>query len=448
MRGTHSLISIAACVCALAACGGGGGAASPATTATSPGTSTSGTPASGTPTSGSTTPVTTTPGSTTPGSTTSPTSQPNVQAIIVDSGPDPINNPSINEAFTSVTICAPANPTNCQTIDHVLVDTGSSGLRLLSSVLNTSMSAALSSQTASGGATLAECVPFVSGYAWGPVRSVNFQIAGESVKAMPIQIIGDANFSTLVPAACSGIGSAINSVNTFGANGVLGVGLFQQDCGAYCTSNADNAYYYSCTSTSCGATTVGLAQQVPNPVSQFATDNNGVIISLPAVAAAGAASASGTITFGVGTQSNNTIGNAALFQMDPVYGEFTTVYNGVSLPASFIDSGSNALYFPNSLNTPTCRNGGFYCPGSPLSLSATMTGKNGVSATINFTVGNINSSVTTANNYSVYVPLGAPDTVISSQTFDWGLPFFFGRNVFVVTENQTVNNVSGPLVAY
>jgi len=443
MRRVQTLICSIAWLCMLTACGGGGGGSSIAlgsggsTATTTTATTTSTTGASTTTTVASTTTT-----------TAAAILAPNVQAIVVDSGPDPQNNPVINEVFTSVKICAPAAPTTCQTIDHVLVDTGSSGLRIVSSVLNSAMTTALSAQTSSSANTLAECLPYVNGYGWGPIRSVNFQIASESVSAMPIQIIGDANFSTLVPSACSGIGPAITTVDEFGANGVIGVGLFQQDCGTYCSSNADNAYYYSCTPSSCNASIASVTQQVPNPVTQFATDNNGVIISLPAVAAQGATSVSGTMTFGVGTQSNNAIGSAAVFQMDPVYGQFTTFYNGVSLTASFIDSGSNALYFPNTLNLPLCLNGGFYCPNSPLGLSATMVGINSVSGTIDFTVGNINSSVTTLTKYSAFAPLGAPNTVMSSLSFDWGLPFFFGRNVFVVTENQTINSVSGPFVAY
>ena len=42
---------------------------------------------------------------------------------------------SDNIAFVSVTLCAPGG-TNCQTIDHVQVDTGSVGLRIQASVLN------------------------------------------------------------------------------------------------------------------------------------------------------------------------------------------------------------------------------------------------------------------------------------------------------------------------
>jgi hypothetical protein len=55
----------------------------------------------------------------------------NVQPIAVNSGP--LNNYA-NGVFTSVTVCVPGSG-SCQTINDVLVDTGSSGLRILSSVL-------------------------------------------------------------------------------------------------------------------------------------------------------------------------------------------------------------------------------------------------------------------------------------------------------------------------
>ena len=54
----------------------------------------------------------------------------NVQAVVVDSGPTLNGQPigANDELFTTVTICVPGT-TTCQSIDHVLVDTGSSGLR-------------------------------------------------------------------------------------------------------------------------------------------------------------------------------------------------------------------------------------------------------------------------------------------------------------------------------
>ena len=57
----------------------------------------------------------------------------NVVAIVVDSGPLGSNGAPVgyvNGAFVTVTVCVPGTA-DCQAIDHVLVDTGSSGLRLL-----------------------------------------------------------------------------------------------------------------------------------------------------------------------------------------------------------------------------------------------------------------------------------------------------------------------------
>lgn len=123
----------------------------------------------------------------------------NVQSIVVNAGPA---NTYFNGAFTSVTVCAPGT-SSCQTIDGVLVDSGSSGLRLLSSVLTLS----LPQQTDAGGAAMAECGQFLDGFTWGPVQTADIRMAGEQASAVPIQVIGAPGFSS-VPAACSSIGPA------------------------------------------------------------------------------------------------------------------------------------------------------------------------------------------------------------------------------------------------
>jgi hypothetical protein len=104
-----------------------------------------------------------------------------------------------------------------------------------------------------------------------------------------------------------------------------------------------------------------LAQQVQNPVSLFAADNNGVMLWLLTVPSNSAVSAGGSLVFGIGTQANNAIGASATFlATDPDTGYFTTIYNGRILANSFIDSGSNGLFFPDA-NLPTCTRQ-FYCP--------------------------------------------------------------------------------------
>ena len=90
----------------------------------------------------------------------------NVAPIVVDSGPDPANFISANVPFATVTICVPGT-TTCQTIDHVTVDTGSSGFRVVSSVLSLSLPA----ENLSSGNPLYECTVFLDGYTWGSVAT-------------------------------------------------------------------------------------------------------------------------------------------------------------------------------------------------------------------------------------------------------------------------------------
>ena len=112
----------------------------------------------------------------------------NVQAITVNGGPD-FN--FVDGAFTSVTVCVPGSSTNCQTIGGILVDTGSSGLRILSSALTVS----LPQQTNSTGSPIAECAVFADGIIWGPVQTADVKIAGEQASSLPIcQVIGSPEF--------------------------------------------------------------------------------------------------------------------------------------------------------------------------------------------------------------------------------------------------------------
>ncbi|MGA8539702.1 MAG: DUF3443 family protein, partial [Terriglobales bacterium] len=238
-----------------------------------------------------------------------PPSGSNVLAITVDAGPA---GNYANGAFTSVTVCTPGTST-CQTIDGVLVDTGSSGLRLLSSALTLS----LPQQDASDGNPVAECLPFVLGYTWGPVQTADIQLAGEKASSVPIQVINGSAFPLPSTSLCANNpGGPSNTLSTLDANGILGVGLFAQDCGGACAlppSSAQNPdLYYECPSSGCTAIAESLTQQLQNPVALFSADNNGVILELPAVGAP-EASLTGSLIFGIGTQSNNGLNGATVY---------------------------------------------------------------------------------------------------------------------------------------
>ena len=277
----------------------------------------------------------------TPGNTT--------LTVTVNSGP---TGNYVNGAFATVTVCVPGT-TSCQSIDGMLVDTGSSGVRILSSVLTLS----LPTVPASNGSPLLECNQFVDGFTWGPVQTADVKMAGEQASRVPIQVIGTSSFST-IPGSCSASGgSPEDTLDTLGAKGVLGIGVFRQDCGNGCTfsGSSNPGVYYTCSGANCQVATVPLVQQVQNPVWLFAGDNNGTVVQLPTASTSGQATLSGLLAFGIGTQSNNALGSAQVLTLDQT-GSFTTVFRGQSYNRSFIDTGSNGTFFLDSSATglPTC----------------------------------------------------------------------------------------------
>src|ERR1700722_13206759 len=98
----------------------------------------------------------------------------NVVAITVGPGPSGVS--TFNIPYTSVPVCINGT-SSCVTIDHVLVDTGSTGLRVMASVL---AGLTLTQQVDPNNSThvIAECLPFADGYAWGVVATAAISIGG------------------------------------------------------------------------------------------------------------------------------------------------------------------------------------------------------------------------------------------------------------------------------
>ena len=358
----------------------------------------------------------------------------NTASVVVDLGPA---GNSADQAFTNVTICVPGT-TSCQTIDHIQVDTGSSGLRVLGSFLTISLP-----QQTSGSNSIGECVQFADmSFVWGPVQSADIQIAGEIAKSVPIQVI-NGQFNT-IPTSCSNTGTANNDVTSLGAKGILGVGPFRQDCGSGCANSAISGFYYSCNTSGCQSTIESLTAQVQNPVWMFPTDNNGVLIQFPAVADAGQGTATGSLIFGIGTQSNNGLGAATVLTLNN-RGDMTTRFNTTNF-TGFIDSGSNVYFFLDQTATgmPPCSTPqGFYCPASQQAFSATNIGVSGANKAASFNIQNANTLFQSPTN-AAFNNLGGPNP----NSFDFGLPFFFGKSVFTAIEGQSTPGGTGPYFAY
>jgi hypothetical protein len=398
----------------------------------------------------------------------------NTVALNASFGPNGSAGGFVNEILTNITVCQHGT-TTCVAINNVLVDTGSIGLRIIPSALGS----LTLTQILQGGNALQECIQFGdTSYSWGPMELADVEMAGETAANIPVQVIGATNFA--VPANCLTMtvlpGQGNNdTVQTLGANGILGIagnngaGDGIVDCGNSCTTvSFTSGYpYYTCPNGSCGAVPVPTVNQAANPVAAFSSqDKNGVMITLPAVSATGATSISGTMNFGIGTQSDNGLGNATLFAMDVCGSLPSATFNGVqysdtSCPpgtgsglGAFLDTGSNALFIldANTLSSfgiSNCAQGthgfGFYCTsgGTAVTLpSVSLTGDGNVGS------GSISLSIADAttlfnSNNGVFNDLGSDSATNPSPAtdfFDLGSPFFVGRTVFIGIAGEAVPN--------
>jgi len=385
-----------------------------------------------------------------PTQTITPPGAPNVEQIYVDGFTQTLTSPAVNTPYVTLQVCVPSTST-CQTIDHIEVDTGSVGLRIISSALTITLPA-VTTTGAPGGNPLAECLQFADGSSWGSVNmaDVTMPISGEKAAAVNVQVIGGAAAGTVTNAECQGVPE--NTVQTFGANGILGIGPFTNDCdsGGSCTPNINNqaANYFECPSPStCAATTATLQQQLENVVTMFAKDNNGSIIELPPVGSSGAATVTGSLVFGINTETDNMLAsNITELQTSSLSGYLTATLNGMSYPDSYLDSGSNGNFFTDSLTVcpggPTATTG-FYCPTSTVSEDATLSSPvgNGKLAA-NFSVANADTLFNDNPTFTAFSNLAG--TNADPNSLDLGLPFFFGVNIYTGIEN----GASQPFFAY
>src|SRR5262249_45816438 len=169
----------------------------------------------------------------------------------------------------------------CQTIDGILVDTGSVGLRILQSQIPLLKLPTLSDGS---GKTLQNCATYPDGsFLWGPVARADVYFAGEVAPNDLVQIITSS--TNPAPNGCSN--GTLNNLNTpelLGANGILGIGPEPTDCVVAGRDLCDTSsvpvppnVYFSCASQGCdpidSAVVVSRDKQVTNPVALFPLDN-------------------------------------------------------------------------------------------------------------------------------------------------------------------------------
>jgi hypothetical protein len=393
--------------------------------------------------------------------TTVPGAGTNVVDLLVDGGPD---GAGVNRLFTSVTICKPGSATLCKTIDHILVDTGSVGLRLLASALPTDFQ--LSAAKSTSGNVLLGCANFLDGsFAWGPLALADVKLGGLTASNTTVQLVGHSDYDRF-QSQCSAWGDPIITARDLGANGILGVGLSKQDCGSACElqgrRSARNGKYFSCldvTCTSVTGATLAIDNQLQQVVARFPTDNNGFAIRMDSVPNLGAVTATGKMIFGLGTRSNNQF---PALQVLPTTNQgyfFGALSSGSlaggslaggSFSSTFLDTGSNGIFFDASL--PNCaypNDSGFYCPLSDVVFNVTLGGSvlSG-QAKGGFTLSN---AAALFNKGKAALPtLGG--SLNAQGLLDLGLPFFYGKTVVIGIEGMAVTGVgasaaTGPFYA-
>lgn len=338
--------------------------------------------------------------------------------------------PVPNIPWVSVTICVPGT-TNCQTVDNIILDSGSTGLRIFSSALTVTGFPG----EQSGGNPMAECATFGSAITWGSVVTASVTLGGESPVTVPIQLI-DASFGTASPPAPCGFPTA--SPGQLNGNGILGI----------MSTQFDSAYdeYFTCQGGTCSFLSAPGGLSVQNPVYLLPQDNNGVIVYLDPIPDGGASEGVGAVVLGVDTEANNDpnfiSSGDAYHCVESSSSAFFTNYKGQQIWQSIADTGSNMLFFQDS-SLPQCALTLFttgYCPNPEVNLTASVHGNTGTPQALSFTVGNGAALYDSGN--SAFDDLAAPLEITGGIDFDWGLPFFFGRSVFI-TYGSSSSTVCG-----
>lgn len=338
-----------------------------------------------------------------------------------------------NRLTVSVTICRPGT-TICATIDNVMVDTGSTGLRLDRRAVPDAL--ALPEFAGSGSRPLAECVRFVGSAAWGSLRRADLRIGGLTAPGLPIQIFEDDAASR--PSSCPRSGVVPTS------NGTLGIGIHATDCAGTCDQARLKPLLYRCTEEACTPLPglVSDADRLPNPLLRLAGGAiGGLLFDLPAPSP-GAHSVTGRLGF---LRGGDLPPGMQVLPVAPD-GRFTTRYGGQDYPGSYIDSGT-ATTILTDLALPACiRPNWAFCAAPPQTREATLIGRDGQAIAVAFRVGDFHDELAGTRSVSDAIASLAP---IGSDAFVWGAPFFLGRRVLLVPEGVTgPGGLTGPLYAF
>ncbi len=344
-----------------------------------------------------------------------------------------------NILYTSLTLCDSSATPNCQTIDKIQVDTGSSGLRIFKQALTLTLA-----PISNGASPVIECQTFLVNNAWGPVVTASIGLAAEPKVNLPIQVIDSTVPTPPKFSACDGGNWTAPKDPHF--NGILGVSV----------GGPDSGLYYTCPNAVCTLFTPGASQSVVNPVLSLPADNNGVIVNLPGIPDSGQATASGDLLLGIGTSwdndpatySPNPIITVTLDSNDPLNAAVTA--DGLPFAEFAADSGTNQWLFTDPSITNCKLFGGLvvssYCPATPKNFAALVTGTSSSQWRFQGWIRDQSALANTGN--LAFNDIGSDLGVGNTFTFIAGIPFFYGKQVYFGFSGKSSSLGTGPLYAY
>lgn len=364
----------------------------------------------------------------------------------------------VNRPMVSVKVCLPGSTSQCNTIGNIILDSGSTGLRIMKSALTLAFPnvpvPAQVSQNLPAGSLLAECYPFVTSNAWGTVHAADLYLGGEPALASATVHVMDSAFGngpplnagTGVGSGCATNGFDLLTMSNLRANGILGVLPMQYDNKPAGNLAPANEYWACAPGGSCTLLegTVpgvppragkGTLQLVANPIFSLPSDNNGLIFQFPAIPDTGAVSAGGALLFGVGTAANNQMpSGTTLLAFDP-FARVTVSFNQqiMGVPGAVpIDTGNPVTDFSaTALAEPLCTLPGFQtllCPSAMKTFSI------GLGSIQSLSTNKLPSSLLVGNAQSLLVNTGNRlfSNLVNDSPFPaLGLPFFLGKTVYM-----------------
>jgi hypothetical protein len=161
----------------------------------------------------------------------------------------------------------------------------------------------------------------------------------------------------------------------------------------------------------------------------------------------------GKAIFGIGTNADNAVesSNVNVYPSNPgagVYIGMNTQYNNSSY-WGFLDTGSNFYYFnddgESSIATCNNNNPSPYCPNNDLPLTISNQSINEFKNSTIY-IGNAQSLLNNGNN--AYSNIGIYTDPGVENIFDLGLPFFYGKTIYVGFNGESSSIASGAYWAF